>query len=371
MVSQYGDAGRKAISEPFKGITTDARVRPGLFSLGSTGIATEGITAAAEALLTSLGPDQRGTAVFDVDDAAWRAWSNIHPFVMRHGVALEDCTEHQRDRAMDLIRATCSAAGFELARKVMKLNDALAEITGRYDEYGEWLYWLSIMGRPSREQPWGWQIDGHHLVINCFVLGDQMVMTPSFFGSEPTAVDSGKHAGTRVFEAEDQQGLDFARGLSAAQRAIAIPASTDGVLRAQRMDGRIQAAAFRDNVQLPYAGIAAAELGAAAQTRLLDLIGLYVGRMRDGHARVKMDEVERHIAETHFVWVGGIEDESVFYYRIHSPVILIEFDHLSGVAFDNDEPSRNHIHTVVRTPNGNDYGKDLLRQHYARHHRSP
>ena len=23
----------------------------------------------------------------------------------------------------------------------------------------------------------------------------------------------------------------------------------------------------------------------------------------------------------------------------------------------------NHIHTVVRTPNGNDYGKDLLRQH--------
>ncbi|MCE2457847.1 MAG: hypothetical protein J4G14_08535 [Dehalococcoidia bacterium] len=27
------------------------------------------------------------------------------------------------------------------------------------------------------------------------------------------------------------------------------------------------------------------------------------------------------------------------------------------------EPTRNHIHTVVRTPNGNDYGKDLLRQH--------
>jgi hypothetical protein len=23
--------------------------------------------------------------------------------------------------------------------------------------------------------------------------------------------------------------------------------------------------------------------------------------------------------------------------------------------------------TVVRTPNGNDYGKDLLRQHYERH----
>jgi len=368
MVSQYGEAGRKAIAEPFSGITTDGRLQPGLFALGPTHVATDGIREAAAAFVDSLSSDQRGTALFDIDDDAWRAWSNIHPFVMRHGVGLDECTQTQRERAMDLVRATCSAHGFELARKVMRLNDALAEITGRHDEYGEWLYWLSIMGRPSREQPWGWQIDGHHLVINCFVLGDQMVMTPSFFGSEPTAVDSGKHAGTRVFEAEDLQGLEFVRRLSAAQRTIAIPASTEGVLRAQRMDGRIQAAAFRDNIQMPYAGLAAAKLDAAVQTQLVDLIGLYVGRMRDGHARVKMDEVERHIAETHFVWVGGIDDASVFYYRIHSPVILIEFDHLNGVAFDNDEPTRNHIHTVVRTPNGNDYGKDLLRQHYAQHH---
>jgi hypothetical protein len=31
-------------------------------------------------------------------------------------------------------------------------------------------------------------------------------------------------------------------------------------------------------------------------------------------------------------------------------------------------PGRIHVHSVVRTPNGNDYGKDLLRQHYATHH---
>ena len=368
LFSQYAEAGRKAIAEPFRGITADGQVQPGLFSLEPTGVATDGIRQAAEAFLDSLSPDQRATAVFGIQDDAWRAWSNIHPFVMRHGVALDGCTQTQRDRAMDLVRATCSARGFELARNVMKLNDALAEITGRQDEYGEWLYWLSIMGQPSRDQPWGWQIDGHHLVVNCFVLGDQIVMTPSFFGSEPTSVDSGKHAGVRVFEAEEQEGLDFVRGLSVAQRAIAIPASTQGVLRAQRMDGRIQAAAFRDNIQLPYAGLAATELDAPGQTRLLELIGLYVGRMREGHARLKMDEVARHIAQTHFVWIGGIQDQSVFYYRVQSPVILIEFDHLNGVAFDNDEPSRNHIHTVVRTPNGNDYGKDLLRQHYARHH---
>ena len=75
-------------------------------------------------------------------------------------------------------------------------------------------------------------------------------------------------------------------------------------------------------------------------------------------------EVEAHLDETWFSWYGGTDDESPFYYRVHSPVILIEFDHHPGVAFDNEVPSRHHVHTVVRTPNGGDYGTDLLRQHH-------
>ena len=49
------------------------------------------------------------------------------------------------------------------------------------------------------------------------------------------------------------------------------------------------------------------------------------------------------------------------------PVLLVEFDRHKGVFLDNDEPEKFHIHIIVRTPNGNDYGKDLLRQHYATH----
>jgi hypothetical protein len=79
-----------------------------------------------------------------------------------------------------------------------------------------------------------------------------------------------------------------------------------------------------------------------------------------------MEEVTRHLGETHFAWMGGFDEASVFYYRVHSPVILVEFDHQRGIALDSDEPTRDHIHTVVRTPNGNDYGRDLLRQHHAR-----
>jgi hypothetical protein len=37
------------------------------------------------------------------------------------------------------------------------------------------------------------------------------------------------------------------------------------------------------------------------------------------------------------------------------------------VPNDARVPGRAHIHSVVRTPNGNDYGKDLLRQHYEKH----
>ena len=51
--------------------------------------------------------------------------------------------------------------------------------------------------------------------------------------------------------------------------------------------------------------------------------------------------------------------------------LLIEFDHQTPVGLRNLYPAgvpyREHIHSVVRTPNGNDYGKDLLRQHYQQH----
>ena len=96
---------------------------------------------------------------------------------------------------------------------------------------------------------------------------------------------------------------------------------------------------------------------------MFDLIGTYINRMRPDHAQLKLDEIKQHLDQTYFAWMGATEEDSVFYYRVHSPVVLIEFDHQNGIFLDNDEPTRNHIHTVVRTPNGNDYGKDLLRQH--------
>jgi hypothetical protein len=355
---KYVETGESLVAEPFKGLTLDGTLLPDLFPVQKTGIATTPITDAARAFLTSLSDGQRARAVFPLESDAWRRWSNIHPFLMRHGVSLDEMSPAQREAALALVRESLSAQGFQTARDVMRLNELVLAITGSHAEYGEWLYWMSVMRTPSADGPWGWQIDGHHLIVNCFVLGDQIVMTPMFLGSEPVAADEGPYAGTRVFQAEEQSGLALMRALTPEQRRRA----TIGA----ELPGELFTAAFRDNLELKYEGIRGDVLSSGQQRLLLDVLETYIGRIRPRHAAVRLDEVKQHFAETHFAWMGGADEESVFYYRIHSPVILIEFDHQRGIAFDNDAPSRHHIHTVVRTPNGNDYGRDLLRQHHAR-----
>jgi len=354
----YADTGEALIAEPFRGITADGRVVPRLFPIQRTGVSARPVQDAAEAFLASLGPEQRARALFSLDSDAWRRWSNIHPFVMRHGVSLDEMSPAQRERALALLRESLSAGGFQTARDVMRLNEFVRTITGSDVEYGEWLYWVSVMGTPSPDEPWGWQIDGHHLIVNCFVLGDQIVMTPMFMGSEPVVAEEGPYAGTRVFRTEEQQGLDLVRALTPEQRRRAILAT--------QLPGEVFTAAFRDNFELKYEGIRYGDLSSAQQRLLLDLLDTYVGRIRPGHAGLRLAEVRRHLADTCLAWMGGVEEDSSFYYRLHSPVVLVEFDHQRGIVFDNDGPSRHHIHTVVRTPNGNDYGRDLLRQHHAR-----
>ena len=359
----YLEKSLAAAAVPFKGITTDGIVIPGLFSIEKTGVTTQPIKEAAENFLGSLGSEQRSKTQFPVDTVEWRRWSNIHPTLMRHGMPLFEMSDTQRDRAFALLRESLSAEGFQTARDVMRLNETVMEMTGRLAEYGEDLYWLSIMGQPSATEPWGWQIDGHHLNINYFVLGDLVVMTPTFLGSEPVHAKTGRYAGTRVFKADEDLGLAVIRALSAEQRAKAIIAPEPS--------GEVFTSAFRDNLELNYAGIRYDELSSPQHNLLLGLIDLHVGRTRPDHAQVRMQEVKRHLWDTHFCWMGGMNDDSVFYYRVQSPVIIIEFDHQRGIAFRQyEKPYKDHIHVVVRTPNGNDYGKDLLRQHYEQgHHR--
>ena len=144
------------------------------------------------------------------------------------------------------------------------------------------------------------------------------------------------------------------------------------ILSSEKKSNNNLTEAWKDNAVVPQAGITAADLGDAQRTQLRDLIALYVGNMDERHAKVKMSDVDRHMAATSFAWIGKTDPAAVFYYLIQSPVILIEFDQQSPANLRHLAKSqaltRDHIHAVVRTPNGNDYGKDLLRQHYAAEH---
>ena len=363
--ARFGEMSRAAektgLAADFKGITTNGEPVRGLFPVRSTGVSTEPVRRATEKYLAALTQEQRAKSTFPIDDVEWRKWMN-QSFYVRQGVSFKEMSEPQREAAFALLGAALSAKGLKLSRDIMKLNHTLGELNhDNFAEYDEWLYWLTVMGTPSASEPWGFQLDGHHLIVNYFVLGDQVVMTPAFFGSEPTYAAAGKYRGTRVMQPEQDAGLAFMKSLNQEQRQTA-------TLRTSKPGNDNLTEAFKDNVVLDYAGVPVRTLNASQKRQLLTLIGLYVHNMRDDQARVRIDEVNAHLDDTYFAWIGGIEADSVFYYRVQSPVILIEFDHQKPANLRHlypDVPYREHIHAVVRTPNGNDYGKDLLRQHYA------
>jgi uncharacterized protein DUF3500 len=344
---------RVALKEPFKGITASGEVERGLFPLRKSGTTAQPLVAAASLFLASLDQEQKTTVLFDVADEAWRAWSNIHRNLMRHGLCLAELTDRQRELAYGLLRAGTGTRAYETARNAMKLNEHLAELTGLPEEFGEHFYWLSIFGEPSPNTPWGWQLDGHHCNINCFVQGDQIVLTPMLLGSEPVLAESGIYKGTTVLRDEEARGWAFMNALTPAQRATAM------IGMDLPFDGF--ASGFKDNIVVPYRGLSFAEMNSTQQDEFIDLIALYTDRLPPGHAEARLDEARRYLDRTIFAWIGQFDPISPFYYRIYSPIIFVEFYHQPGVALPNTGYNRRHAHALVRTPNGNDYGRELLR----------
>lgn len=354
----------EALAENFRGVTTSSGKREGLFPIKQTGVSTAPIVRAAQDYLKHLSAAELIRTQFAVDDPEWRRWFNVdNGIYVRQGLSLKEMSEQQRAAAWQLFQVSLSAKGLELSRDIMKTDQTLAELNNSLF-LDEQLYFLTILGTPSATMPWGWQLDGHHLVINYFVMGDQVVMTPSFWGAEPAIAINGKYAGNTVLQNEQNQGLAFMQKLSAEQQKKA-------TLDTRKTKDDMLAGAHKDNLVLDYAGLNGAAMTATQQQELLELISLYISNLREGHAEVRMDEIKAHLNDTWFAWIGGTTKESVFYYRIHSPVLLIEFDHQRpvGTTLLNEPsiPTRDHIHIIVRTPNGNDYGKDLLGQHLAKH----
>ena len=279
----------QALNEPFVGVTSDGSVEPGLFSIRASGVSTTPVMEAARQFLATLEPDQKVRSVFSVQDSEWRHWSNVdNGIFLRQGISLKEMTGEQRKAAMNLMRESLSANGLQLSLDIMKTDQTLREINDDVLSYDEDLYFFTLMGLPSATEPWGWQIDGHHLIINYFVLGDQVVMTPVFLGGEPVKASTGKYAGNHILQEEQDRGLAMMRALVDEQKVSATLAPT-------KVRNNNQGEANKDNLVLKYEGAPVIQFSDEQKTQLLDLIGLFIGNMREGHADIRMDEVARDL----------------------------------------------------------------------------
>jgi hypothetical protein len=347
---------REALREPFRGITADGETEQNLFSK-QPGTTVAPIINAATRFLAALSADEYRAVTFPVDSELWRQWSNIHRNLQRHGLCLVELTEHQRELFYEFLGASLGKHAYETARKAMKLNEHIGEITNLFEEFGEWLYWLSLFGTPSAGEPWGWQLDGHHCNINCLVAGDQIVLSPTLLGSEPVTAEGGIYKGMTVLREEEAEGWALMQTLTSEQRkraTIGMDLPFDGY-----------ASGFKDNIVVPYAGLPVIEMDPQQREQLIKVIALYTGRLPEGHAEARLEEVLALLDRTVFAWIGEFDAVSPFYYRIYSPVIFIEFYHQPGVALPNTGYNRRHAHATMRTPNGNDYGKALLKLWHA------
>ncbi|MGR6964686.1 DUF3500 domain-containing protein [Geodermatophilus sp. URMC 61] len=357
---------------PFRGVTEDGTLRDGLYPLTPAEPGEEApvpaMVAAAQDLLAALSPEDRERIAFDVDAVEWQTWANPEFMQFDTGLRLEFQPQEVREKALALVRASLSPEGADLVHAAMLVNGFLGDVVDLPELLGEWSYNVALYGTPHLRAPWGWQLYGHHCAVNVLVVEGRMVVSPVFVGAEPDEIDEGPHAGiSGLFADRISAGLAVMAELTPEQRARATvygqmvdPAMPPG--RVHPGDERHLAGAFQDNRVIPVEGIRVADLSAEARARVLDVVAAFVRLLPEGPRAARMREVEARLDETWFSWIGGHAPGDVFYYRVQSPVVISELDHHCGVFLDHDTPKPFHVHTVLRTPHGNDYGRAWVRQ---------
>jgi hypothetical protein len=363
----------------FRGVTEDGTLREGLYPLEPARpgeeAPVEAMVAAAEDLLAVLDDDGRKRISFDVDAVEWQTWANPEFVQFDTGLRLDQQPESVRVKALALMRASLSPEGYELAHAMMLINGFLGEVVDLETILDEFSYNIALYGTPDPRAPWGWQLFGHHCALNCLVVEGRMSLSPVFLGAEPDEIDAGPHAGlTGPFADRIDLGTRLMAALPEQQRRAATvyermvdPAMPPG--RVHPGDERHLAGAFQDNRVIPFEGVRLAEMPTEVQQHALAIAESFVRLLPEGPRAARLREIAAHLDETWLSWIGGHAPGDVFYYRLQSPVLIAELDHHCGVFLDYDTPQTFHIHTVLRTPHGNDYGRAWVRQWQEAHAR--
>jgi hypothetical protein len=310
------------------------------------------MTLAAKQLLDSLTPEEKAQAMFKMDDAERENW--FFTPVPRKGLALRDMTPAQQHLASALLSAGLSQQGIIKAQTIMSMEDVLKAMEkddGERRNPGK--YYFSIFGTPSDSAAWGYRVEGHHLSQNYTISNGHVIDAPSFFGSNPAEVREGPRKGVRLLAAEEDQGRALLNALDEGQKKTCIITKdaykeivTSNSKRAQ-LDGK-------------PAGLPFTKMNAKQAQMLMDLLDIYASNVPPQLAEARMAQAKQMQRETYFAWAGVAERGGPHYYRIQSPAFLVEYD--------NTQNDANHIHTVWRDWT-NDFGGDILKQHYDASHK--
>jgi hypothetical protein len=291
----------------------------------------------------------------------------VQVLISTGGLRLDECDEGVRTAVHDLLRSSLSDEGYAKVLGCCIINGFLGELVHGEGVMNQHSYNFRLFGQPSADQPFGWTFFGHHVCLAAVICGGSMVISPSFLGAEPDVVDSGLYAGLRLFQAERALSLSLMQDLSPELRAKAIlwPSVLPTELPEGRWvphDERHVAGAGQDNRVVPYEGCPASLFDLHQQNELVRLFRAFNEYYPPDVLDHRTQLFKKHLDQTYFAWIGGFDNDAVYYFRIHSPVAFMEFDFHSGVYLTNKEPDKCHIHTINRIPNGGDYGRTLVSQ---------
>lgn len=312
------------------------------------------ITVAANTFLNLLDAEQKIKAQYPLDDKERLNW-NFVP-TQRNGACFKTFTSSQRNAALALLKVSLSEQGFKKANSIMELENVLREIEGRgaNDTHRDPVnYYITIFGNPSKDKPWGWRMEGHHLSINFSSVNNEIgSATPTFWGSNPGIVPRGEQKGKEILKLETDLGFELCNSFTEEQKKTAI--FSEKALPEIIMVNKPKAQLIEP------LGLGYKDMSDAQQNLLMRLIEVYVRNYQLGFSNKLMEKIKKSgFQNLSFAWAGGLVSGSGNYYRIQGLMLLIEYD--------NTQNNANHVHTAVRDLT-NDFAEDILREHYLKDH---
>jgi hypothetical protein len=245
----------------------------------------------------------------------------------------------------------------------MSINGFLGRLVNAPRICNDFSYNLALFGTPLAASRWGFSFYGHHLCLNILLYRNQIVVSPCFTRAKPNVIDDphDPYVGTRILQEEERLSLQLMQSLPSQLQSNAQvyklfhdPSMPHG--RWNHDDQRQLCGAYRDNRVMPYEGVEITDMTTSTQELVTAILSEFLLYLPSGARRLRLKQAESWYHVTYFCWIGEYGNDDAFYYGIQSPVIIVEFDHHSGVFLNNEDPAKFHIHTLLRTPNGGNYG---------------